>query len=96
MYTLEHFYKLVRFAKLDAKLDSSNQVNKIFYFIFHDFCIEVEVKQTAPEISVLLTFIQDIDGPHDSMVKRGLILAAFSIINEKIIRVQSVKINLQC
>lgn len=64
--------------------------------MFHEFCIEVKVKQTAPETSVFLTFLQDIEGPHDSMVKRGPILAAFSIINEKIIRVQSVKINLQC
>lgn len=81
---------------MDTKLNSSHQVKKVSYFMFHEFCIEVKVKQTAPETSVFLTFLQNIDGPHDSMVKRGPILAAFSIINEIIIRVQSVKINLQC
>lgn len=63
--------------------------------MFHEFCIEVKVKQTAPETSVFLTFLQDIDGPHDSLVESGPILAAFSIINEIIIRVQYVKINLR-
>lgn len=81
--------KLVGFAIncLDSMFDSSHQVNKVFYFMFHKFRIEVKIKQTAPETSVFLTFLQDIDGPHDSLVESGPILAAFSIINEIIIRV---------
>ena len=59
--------------------------------MFHNICIDLKIKQTVSESPVSLTILQNFDGLYQGEVESGLFPNAIAVINEIVVRVQSVE-----